>query len=181
MRSKFLEIEINFKKRLHTICSILNERCNFNKSEAREYKDECILDDKETDGSTHFLRIQKNHLIGLRQHLERYTNTLPVFEFNSGRSDINLIESYLIPYLINKKAIEPSVIKKANDFVSFNFGDFQFLDIMDFLGRATTLSSFLKAFKASEMKTYFPYQGLDTPNKLDDQQLPSYDDFFTVH
>ena len=181
MRSKFLEIEINFKKRLHTICSILNERGNFNKSEAREYKDECILDDKETDGSTHFLRIQKNHLIGLRQHLERYTNTLPVFEFNSGRSNINLIESYLIPYLINKKAIEPSVIKKANDFVSFNFGDFQFLDIMDFLGRATTLSSFLKAFEASELKTYFPYQGFDTPNKLDDQQLPSYDDFFTVH
>ena len=86
------------------------------------------------------------------QYLERYTNTLPVFGFNSGRYDINLIKSYLIPYLINEKEIEPSVIKKANDFVSFKFGDVQLLDIMNFLGGTTTLDSFLKAYKASEMK-----------------------------
>ena len=86
------------------------------------------------------------------QLLERYTNTLPVFRFNSGRYDINLVKSYLIPYLINEKEIEPSVIKKANDFVSFKVGDVQLLDIMKFLGGATTLDSFLKAYKASEMK-----------------------------
>ena len=113
------------------------------------------------------------------QHLERYTNTLPVFGFNSERYDINLIKSYLIPYLINEKDIEPSVIKKANDFVSFKFGDVQLLDIMNFLGGATTLDSFLKAYKASELKGYFPYEWFDTPNKLDEQQLPSYDDFYS--
>ena len=111
------------------------------------------------------------------QHLERYTNTLPVFGFNSGRYDINLIESYLIPYLINEKEIELSVIKKASDFVSFKFGDVQLLDIIKFLGGGTTLDSFLKAYKASEMKGYFPFEWFDTPNKLDEQQLPSYDDF----
>ena len=135
-----------------TIFSTLNERVSFNKIEAREYEDECIENEEETDASTHFLRIQKNQLIDLMQHLEKYTNTLPVFGFNSGRHDINLIKSYLIPYLINEKEIEPSVIKKANDFVSFKFGDVQLLDIMKFLGRATTLDSFLKAYKASELK-----------------------------
>ena len=179
MRSKFLEIENNIKKRLHTIFSILNERVSFNKIEAREYEDECIENEEETDASTHFLRIQKNQLIDLMQHLERYTNTLPVFGFNSGRYDINLIKSYLIPYLIKEKEIEPSVIKKANDFVSFKFGDVQLLDIMKFLGGATTLDSFLKAYKASELKGYFPYEWFDTPNKLDEQQLPSYDDFYS--
>ena len=59
MRSKFLEIENNIKKRLHTIFSIHNERVSFNKSEAREYEDECIENEEETDASTHFLRIQK--------------------------------------------------------------------------------------------------------------------------
>ena len=63
MRSKLLEIENNIKKRLHTIFSILNERVSFNKSEAREYEDECIENEEETDASTHFLRIQKNQLI----------------------------------------------------------------------------------------------------------------------
>ena len=90
------------------------------------------------------------------QHLKRYTKTLPVFGFNSGRFDINLIKSYLIPYLINEEEIEPSVIKKANDFVSFKFGDVHFLDLLNFLGGANNLDSFLKAYKAREMKGYFP-------------------------
>ena len=43
--------------------------------------------------SIQFLRIQKNQLIDLKQHLERYVNTLPVFGFNSGRYDLNLIKN----------------------------------------------------------------------------------------
>ena len=95
--------------------------------------------------STQFLRIQKNQLIDLKQHLERYVNILPVFGFNSGRYGLSLIKSYLIPYLIRDKEQETSVIKKAIDFISFKFGDEQFLDLMKFLGGATTLDSFLKA------------------------------------
>ena len=66
--------------------------------------------------------MQKNQLIDLKQNLERFVNTLPIFGFNSGRYDLNMIKSYLIPYLI----------QKANDFISFQFGDIQFLDIMKF-------------------------------------------------
>ena len=83
------------------------------------------------------------------QHLERYTNTLPVFGFKSGLYDIKLIHSYLTLYLSNEKKIESSVIKKANDFVFFKFGDSQLLDILKFLGGATTLDSFVKAYKVS--------------------------------
>ena len=28
------------------------------------------------------------------------------------------------------------------------------------------------------MKSYFPYEWFDTPNQLDEQQLPSYEDFY---
>ena len=123
MQSKFLEIE---KKRVHTFFSILNERISFNKSEAREYEDESIENEEETDSFTHFLSIQKNQLNDLMQHLERYTDILPVFGFNSSRFDINLIKSWLHPYLINETEIEHSVIKKANDFVPFNLEMFSF-------------------------------------------------------
>ena len=129
--------------------------------------------------STHFLRIQKNQLIDLKQHLERYFNTLPVFGFNSGRYDLDLSKSYLIPYLIRDKEQETSVIKKANDFISFKFGDVQFLDIMKFLGGATTLDSFLKAYKTSETKGFFPYEWFDNPNKLHFPELPPYEAFFS--
>ena len=57
--------------------------------------DECLEDSEEADMSIQFLRVQKNQLIDLKQHLERYLNTLPVFGFNSGRYDLNLIKSYL--------------------------------------------------------------------------------------
>ena len=76
--------------------------------------------------STQFLRMQKNQLIDLKQDLERYVNTLPVFGFNSRRYDLNLIKSYLILYLINDKEAEPMVIKKANDFISFKFEIYNF-------------------------------------------------------
>ena len=62
--------------------------------------------------STQFLRIQKNQLIDLKQHLKRYVYTLPVFGFNSGRYDLNLIKSYLIPFLIRDKEQKTSVVKK---------------------------------------------------------------------
>ena len=104
----------------------MNERGSFNKSKTREYDDVCIEDVEETDASSHFLRIQKNQLIDLMQHLEGYTKTVPVFGLNTGRYDINFIKSYLIPYLTNEKESEPSVIKKANDFVSFNLEMFSF-------------------------------------------------------
>ena len=64
----------------------------------------------------------------------------------------SMCQVILFHFFINEKEIETSVIKKANDFVSFKFGDVQLLDIMKFLGGATTLDSFLKAYKASEMK-----------------------------
>ena len=143
MRTKFQDVERVVNERMSKIFQELNERCRNLPTENFEYEDECIEDTEETDMSTQFLRMQKNQLIDLKQNLERYVNTLPVFGFNSGRYDLNLIKSYLIPYLIDDKEAEPMVIKKANNFIFFKFGDIQFLDIMKFLGGATSLDSFL--------------------------------------
>ena len=136
----------------------LKERCRNHSTENFKFEDDCIADTEETDMSTQFLRMQTNQLTDLKQNLERYVNTLPVFGFNSGRYDLNLIKSYLIPYLINDKEAEPMVIKKANEIISFKFRDIQFLDVMKFFGGATSLDSFLKAYKASETKKFFPYE-----------------------
>ena len=103
--------------------------------------------DNEICASTQFLQIQKNQLIDLQVSLERYCNVLPVFGFNSTKYDLNLIKSYLLPILVNERDIEPTVIKKANQFISLNFVDFQIFDIMNFLGGATGFDSFLKAYK----------------------------------
>ena len=138
--------------------------------------DDC---DDETCASTQFLQIQKNQLIDLQESLERYCNVLPVFGFNSAKYDLNLIKSYLLPILVNERNIEPTVIKKANQFISFKFGDNQLLDIMNFLGGATSLDSFLKAYKTSETKGFFPYEWFDHPDKMQNTELPPYDAFYS--
>ena len=124
--------------------------------------------------------MQKNQLIDLQEHFERYCNVLPVFGFNSAKDDINVIKSYLLPILVNERDFEPTVIKKANQFVSFKFGDNQLLDIMNFLGGATSLDSFLRAYKTKETKGFFPYEWFDCPEKMNIKELPPYVSFFSI-
>ena len=117
-------------------------------------------------------RYKKNQLIDLQESLERYCNVLLVFGFISAKFDLNLIKSYLLPILVNERDIEPTVIKKANQFISFNFGDVQLLDIMKFLGGATSLDSFLKAYQTPETKKFSPTEGLITLTKCKIQNFP---------
>ena len=80
---------------------------------------------------------------------------------------------------MNERNIEPTVIKKANLFVSSKFGDARLLDIMNFLGGATSLDSFLEACKTSETKSFFPYEWFDCPQKMNNSELPPYHAFFS--
>ena len=171
MKLKFLDKETAIKSKLTRTLDSLNERRCRNER-VFEFEDHCFEDDNgEEDASTQFLQMQKNQLIELQEHLERYCHVLPVFYchvlpvfgFNSAKYDFNLIKSYLLPILINEGNMEPIVIKKANQFVSFKFGDVQLLDIMNFLGGATSLDSFLKAYKTAETKGFFPYEWFDCP------------------
>ena len=55
----------------------------------------------------------------------------------------------------------------------------QLFDIMKFLGGATSLDSFLKAYKTEETKGFFPYEWFDNPDKLNNKELLPYDSFFS--
>ena len=176
MKNLFREIETIIKNKLGNILEKLTQRHN-----RREHgrfgmnHDEC---DSNISASTQFLQIQKNRIIDLQESLERYFNALPVSGFNSSKYDLNLIKSYLLPFLVNEQDIEPTVKKKANQFISFKLGDNQLLDIMNFLGGATCLDSFLKAYRTSETKNFFPYEWFDHPDKMQITELPPYDAFY---
>ena len=179
MKLKFLEMETAIKSKLTRTLESLNER-RYRNQRVFEFEDHCFEDDnEEKDTLTQLLQMQKNQLIELQEHLERYCNVLPVFRFNSAKYDINLTKSYLLPILINERNMEPILIKKANQFVPFNFGDVQLLDIMNFLSGATSLDSFLKAYKTAETKGFFLYERFDCPQKMNNSELPPYDAFFS--
>ena len=50
---------------------------------------------------------------------------------------------------------------------------------MNFLGGATNIDSFPKAYKASETKGFFPFDWFDCPKKMNNSELPPYDAFFS--
>ena len=120
MKNLFLEIETTIKIKLGSILEKLTQR---HYRREQEDLDDC---DNEICASTQFLQIQKNQLIDLQESLERYCNVLPVFGFNSGKCDLNLIKSYLLPILVNERDIEPMSSRKRtsssrSNLVIFNY------------------------------------------------------------
>ena len=178
MKLNFIEVETAIKIKPCAPLEQLNQRRN-RAERVSNFVDDCVVEEEE-HLSTQFLRTQKNQLIDLQEHFKRYCNVLPVFGFNSAKYDINLIKSYLLPFLVNERDVEPTLIKKANQFVSFKFGDIQLLDIMTFLGGATSLDSFLKPYKTKETKGFFPYEWFDCPEKINIKELPPYDSCFSI-
>ena len=169
MKLTFIEVETAIKIKL---CAIL-EHFIQRRNRVSNFVDDCVVEEEEKDLSTQFLQMQKNQLIDLQENFERYCNVLPVFGFNSAKNDINLIKSYFSPILVNERDIEPTIIKKANQFVPFKFGDVHLLDIMKFLGGATSLDYFLKAYKTKEAKGFFPYEWFDCPEKNEQEKASS--------
>ena len=173
MKNLFFDIKTTINIKLGSILEKLTQR--HNRREQADL-DDC---DNETCTYTQFLQIQKKQLIDLQEHLERHCNVLPIFGFNSAKYDLNVIKSYLLPILVNERNIEPTVNKKANQFIPFKFGDIQVLDILNFLGGDTSLDSFFKAHKPSETKGFFPYKWFDHPDKMQNPELPPFDAFYS--
>ena len=115
VQTKFASIQEIINSRAKAIFEKLIER-KVHKTPAFDFEDECFEEEEEAHMPTQFLQMQKNQLLDLQQHFERYIKTLPVFGFNCGQYDLNLTKSYLLPYFIHERDIQPTVIKKANHF-----------------------------------------------------------------
>ena len=137
MKLLFLYIETTNKTKPGSILEKLTQRHNRREQVRFDMnQDDC---ENKNCASSQFLQLQKNELIDPQEHLEQYCSVLPVFGFNSAKYHLNLIKSNLLFYHVNERDIEPTVIKKTNQFISFKLGDIQLLDIMNFLGAATSV------------------------------------------
>ena len=173
LKNLFLDIETTVKIKLGSFLEKLSQRHN---RREQAHLDDC---DNEIRPQLNSSRYRKTQLNDLQDSLERYCNVLHVFGFNSAKYDLNFIKSYLLPILINERDNEPTVIKKANQLNSLKFGDVQLLDLMNFLGGATSLDSVLNAYKTSETKRFFPYECFDHPDKMHNTELPPNDAFYS--
>ena len=117
MKLKFREVETAIKVKLTRTLESPNERRCRNQ---RVFGDHCFDDDdEEKDASTQSLQMQKNQMIELQELLERHCDVSLVFGFNSTEKDINLIKSYLFPFLINERNMKPTVWLKSQPICVF--------------------------------------------------------------
>ena len=122
--------------------------------------------------------------IRLLSKLKIFINHLPILGFNSGGHDIPLIKPWLFSELISLTSDDSiEVIKKSSSrYMSITVyslphgaGGFVFLDIMQYLAPGFTLDTFIKSFSSSsDTKSYFPYEYIDSYDKLEETQLPAY-------
>ena len=82
-------------------------------------------------------------------------------------------------HLLTERNVVPKVIRTGNKYIKMNFLGLQFLDILNFLGGATTLDIFLKAYGPSEEKVCLGYEWLDSAEKLNETQLPPTESFWS--
>jgi len=92
--------------------------------------------------------------------------------FSSGYDHI-LLESYLIPYLFEKKC-RPKMEKKGNKVTQIRTSSgISFRDMTKLLAPSTNLRSFGKLFNLEQVKAHFPFGLLTSVKILDLPELPS--------
>ena len=128
--------------------------------------------------------------IRLLSRRKKFINHLPVLGFNSGGYDIPLIKPWLFSELVSLTSDDSiEVIKKSSSrympitvySLPHGAGGFVFLDIMQYLAPGFNLDTFIKSFSSvpSDSKSYFPYEYIDSYDKLQETQLPPYDAFYS--
>lgn len=115
----------------------------------------------------------------LSDKFNKYIAQLPVISFNGARYDLKVLKQYLIPLLVETGFVD-HVIRKGTGYMSISTEQLRFLDIMFYIAPGFSYDKFLKAYGATLTKSYFPYEYLDSLEKLDCPDFPSYHSFYST-
>lgn len=112
----------------------------------------------------------------------KWLREVPVVGFNSAKYDANIMKIYLSGALTKyDKPEEGEVIplKTNSMYRVITSKSLKFLDVANFLAAGVSLDKWLKAYKCTMTKGFFPYEWLDDYNKLDQDHLPSYNEWYS--
>ena len=70
-------------------------------------------------------------------------------------------------------------IKKNNSYSAVYANQLKFLDVSQFQAPGMSYAKFLKAYGVKESKGYYPYEYMDSVDKLDETKLPPYEAFYS--
>ena len=147
--------------------------------EDRSDDDQRNVHEKSEDHSPQTKKTKEHPLKKLRDRLEEYLKELPVLGFNSGKYDLSAVKEFLFPVLVQNEGVQLAV-KRNNNFMCLKTPHLRFLDVTNFLAPGFSYDKFLKAYECPQTKGFFPYEWLDSLEKLDHPSLPPHEAFFST-
>lgn len=113
--------------------------------------------------------------------LEEYISQIPLISFNGGGYDMNLNKSYgLISILSSETGGISFSALKANKYMAIANKYVKFLDMCNYLAPGTSYEKYVKAYGCDLQKGFFPYEWLDSVEKLKEDKLPPFEAFYST-
>ena len=106
-----------------------------------------------------------------------WVNQVPVFGFNSGRYDINMIKEYFVKNIAIISDV--NVAKKENSYMFLSTSNFKFLDIKNYLAPGLSYDAWCRAYGCELQKLAFPYEWFDSFDKLNHKGPVKYEEFYS--
>ena len=106
-----------------------------------------------------------------------WVKQVPVFGFNSGRYDINMIKEYFVENLTSLSDV--NVAKKENSYMFLSTPNFKFLDIKNFLAPGLSYDAWCRGYGCELQKLAFPYEWFDSFQKLNHIGPVKYEEFYS--
>ena len=100
----------------------------------------------------------------MRNHWVTWVNQVPVLGFNRGKYDINMIKEYFVGVLADPYDV--NAVKKDNSNMFLATSKLKFLDVHNYLAPGLDYDGWCKANGCSLEKLKFPYEWLDSYEKL---------------
>ena len=100
----------------------------------------------------------------VRERWTEWVEQVPVLGFNSGKYDINMIKEYFVRSLSDISDV--TVAKKDNSYMFLTTPKLKFLDVRNYLAPGLNYDGWCKANGCALEKLFFPYEWLDSYEKL---------------
>ena len=113
----------------------------------------------------------------VRNLWRNWVNQVPVFGFNSGSYDINMIKEYFVKDIAEISDV--NVAKKENSYMFLSTQNFKFLDIKSYLAPGLSYDAWCRAYGCELQKLVFPYEWFDSFDKLNHKGPVKYEEFYS--
>ena len=113
----------------------------------------------------------------------KWLKEVPVVGFNSSKYDANLMKKYLSVSLTKYDKPEDGevvALKTNSMYRVISSKSLKFLDVANYLAAGVSLDKWLKAYKCTMTKGFFPYEWFDDYNLLEQTYLPPYNEWYST-